>query len=81
MMRAFGRIFFETLNKYNKNESSFKMHSFHKESKSTDFYGTMTLNEGKISIINGSLIESLSLSKNPYIIIGKKNKSNIKWNT
>ena len=43
----------------NKSKTSFQMHTFHSGTKPNHFYGTTTLQDGKIKYINGTLTNSL----------------------
>ena len=61
-VRAFGRI----ISKDPKKRFDFKMHSFHSDTKHSDYYGTTILKEGKFYYKNGTLTNSLI---NGYIFI------------
>jgi MoxR-like ATPase len=60
MIRSYGRIIQKKMGKYDKDKSSFQIHTFHSGTKPSDFFGTNILKEGRqIGYVNGSLITAI----------------------
>jgi len=60
MIRSYGRIRQSKMGKYDKEKSSFQIHTFHSGTKPSDFFGTNILKEGgQIGYVNGTLITAI----------------------
>jgi len=60
MIRSYGRIRQYKMGKYDKDKSSFQIHTFHSGTKPSDFFGTNILKEGgQIGYVNGTLITAI----------------------